>query len=1344
MSDGGAKPRLRRIWKYLLAAGMVGALIVGALAWYATTDSFQAMVRNKVVKGLEGMSGGRVELGSVHTVPFHFQIEIRDLTIHGRESNTDVPYVHIDRSVLRLKLAVSSFGLGFQSIVFEHPVIHVIVYPDGTTNQPTSRLAQPAGEMPIKKLFSFSVNQLEVRRGELIWNDEKIPLEFTANDVSADMTYFLLRNRYEASILLGKVVTSFKDFRPVAWTAAMQLRLTENGIDVRSLKISTGHTHVEARGSLINFAKPKITGAYDLVVDLAEAGTISHRPEIRGGTVEAVGAGHWTGEDFSSVGTLHVRDMDWRNPALSFRGSSFDTGFSIDPQRVRLPDIVGKLFGGTITGSTEITEWQSVTLPNRTPKMKIRKTAEQSGIVRLKLKDLSGSEMAVALSTPRRPFNRMNIAGEVAGTIDAQWKGSPNNTIAEVTLDVIAPAAAKPHQVGLNGHTHAIYRQASGELEISEFTAATKATQIRGAGTLSTSAAVKLSVVTTNLGEWQPILVALGYDQPAPIALRGPASFTGTATGRLSSITFAGRLQSGDFDFIIPATSRTREEDMHWESFTTDIRISPAGLALRNGTLRRDGTTIGFDINLGLQDRRFTPSSPFTAKVSVVHADLAEVLGMTHYDYPASGILDLSIQLAGTRNDPVGHGRVQIVNAIIHGQPIQRFNSTVSFGNGEVVLHNIELAQSQARVTGDGTYTLATHAFTFDLGGTHFNLADVSSLQFSRVAVEGGLDFVAHGSGTVENPAINATIRLRDSTLDHELAGDFTLAAITQGGELKISGNSQFKSADLRVEGNIHPAGDWPATLNLRFNHLDVDSILRSYLHGHLTGHSAVTGDLHVEGPLRRPGELNLIGNLSDFSADIENVKLQNQGLVRFAVANRVLKVEQFHLLGANTDLSADGSVQLAGEHQLDFRARGQLNLQLIQSYNSDFISTGAVTVDVTIAGTTANPLAHGRMQITNGSIAYADSPSALSGVNGTVTFNQNRFEIESLTGRVGGGLMTFRGNASLANRQINFDLGLHGEGVRLRYPTGVSSTANLDLQFTGNSRSSTLSGDVTVTKVAVTPGFDFGAYLQRTAQSSALSQTNPILNGIRLDVHIVTTPELQMQTAVIRLSGDADLRLRGTAAKSVLLGRADVLEGEAYFNGTKYRLERGDVTFSNPVTTDPVVDLQASTQVRDYEITLVLNGPVDKLNLTYRSEPPLPTSDIIALLAFGQTSQQSSQLQQAGAPSFNQEASNAILAAALNTTVSNRTHRIFGVNRIKIDPQGLNTETSPTQSGPAITIEQQVASNITLTYSTNVSQTSQQVIQGEYNVSRNISVVAIRDQDGVVSFEVRIRQRKK
>ena len=318
----------------------------------------------------------------------------------------------------------------------------------------------------------------------------------------------------------------------------------------------------------------------------------------------------------------------------------------------------------------------------------------------------------------------------------------------------------------------------------------------------------------------------------------------------------------------------------------------------------------------------------------------------------------------------------------------------------------------------------------------------------------------------------------------------------------------------------------------------------------------------------------------------------------------------------------------------------------------------------------------------------------------------------------------------------------MRGQDVRLRYPPGVSAMANTDLHFVGSSAASTLSGEIIVTKLAMTPGFDFGGYLDRS-QSSAMAPTNRLLNRIRLDVHIATTPELQMQTASVRLSGDADLHLRGTAAKPAILGRADIIEGEVQFNGTKYRLERGDITFINPVTTTPVLDLQATTRVQDYDITLNLNGQIDRPNVTYRSEPPLPTSDIIGLLAFGQASEESSQLNQSQS-AFNSETSNAILSAALNATVSNRVQKLFGVSRIKIDPQGFTTETSSTQTGPAVTIEQQVKNNLTLTYTTNVAGASQQLIQVEYNITRNVSIVAVRDQNGVVSFDVRVRQRKK
>jgi translocation and assembly module TamB len=1341
MKEAGAKPGGRRIWKYLLGVVLAGLAVLAGLGWYSTTDSFHELVRQRLIATLERMSGGRVELGSIHLVPFHLQVEVRNLTIHGREQPGDVPYAYLNSLVAQLKiLSFLRTDIGFSYIILDHPVLHIIVYPDGTTNQPAPPVKQGSGKRPVEQLFSLSISRLEVRHGELIWGDQRIPLDFMARDVSADMDYALLRRSYEGDVLLGKIDTALRGYRPVAWTVEAHFALGRNRVQVRSLKASSGRSRLQARGQLEDFARPKVEADYDASLDLAEAAAIVRRPEIQRGVVQLTGHGSWSATDFSSIGKAQLSNLDWRDAPVRVHNANLSAQYRVTPDRLVLSQIQGRVLSGSVTGDADVTQW--LTIQPAGPAAKAKETARQAGVVRLRFKDLSAAEIAGALATASRPFQRVKLAGLVSGNVDAQWKGSVRNTEAQFVSDVVPSAHPSNTQLPLAAHVRGVYRAGPGELQLDEFNAATRATHVRASGTLSTAAALKLSVTTSDLGEWQPVFTAAGYAGQIPVTLRGHASFNGTATGKLSQIAIAGSIQSLDFETLIPATSRTPERMLRWDAFRADIQVSPSLFAVRNATLSRNPDSLSFDFQAHLSQRQFTDTSPIQVRADTQNVDLTGILALAGYAYPITGTMDFHLQLDGTRANPRGEGHVLIRNGSLYGEPIEGLSADLSLRGEEVGLNNFQLAYYETRVTGNAAYNPSSHAWRFDLTGNNFDLSRIPAVQHSRVPVLGRADFTAAGSGTLEQPQFNADIRLRDLIFDQEWAGDFVLHAASQEEELRITGQSQFDQAELKIEGGVHMRDDWLADVYFRFRQLDVDSLLRVYMRGGVTGHSRTDGEVHLVGPLRRPRELQLTANLSNLDAEIENVKIRNEGPLLFSVSKQSLQIDQFHLLGEGTDISATGNVRLSGDPELDLRAQGQVNLKLIESFDPEFTSSGLVTVDVSVAGKFSKPVTQGRLRVDHGSIAYIDLPSALSDVNGSLVFNQDRLQIETLTAHTGGGLVTFGGYATAYNGRFNFDLTVHGQDVRLRYPPGVSATANADLRFAGSSRASALTGEITVTKLAMTPGFDFAAYLERS-QTSVLPPTNRLLSRIRLDVHIATTPELQMQTASVRLSGDADLHLRGTAGRPVILGRADVIEGEVYFNGTKYRLERGDVTFINPVTTTAVLDLQASTRVRDYDVTLNLNGPVDRPNVTYRSEPPLPTSDIIALLAFGQTTEESAQLNQSQS-AFNSETSSAILSAALNATVSNRVQRLFGVSRIKIDPQGLTTETSPTQTGPAVTVEQQVKNNLTLTYTTNVAQASQQIIQLEYNVTRNVSIVAVRDQNGVVSFDVRVRQRKK
>src|SRR5262252_9213738 len=75
---------------------------------------------------------------------------------------------------------------------------------------------------------------------------------------------------------------------------------------------------------------------------------------------------------------------------------------------------------------------------------------------------------------------------------------------------------------------------------------------------------------------------------------------------------------------------------------------------------------------------------------------------------------------------------------------------------------------------------------------------------------------------------------------------------------------------------------------------------------------------------------------------------------------------------------------------------------------------------------------------------------------------------------------------------------------------------------------------------------------------SIPIATLNPFLDNMRLDLHIASTPELRVETSLAKLSGDLDLRVRGTAARPAIVGRVNIAEGDVFFSGTKYRLERG------------------------------------------------------------------------------------------------------------------------------------------------------------------------------------------
>jgi translocation and assembly module TamB len=373
---------------------------------------------------------------------------------------------------------------------------------------------------------------------------------------------------------------------------------------------------------------------------------------------------------------------------------------------------------------------------------------------------------------------------------------------------------------------------------------------------------------------------------------------------------------------------------------------------------------------------------------------------------------------------------------------------------------------------------------------------------------------------------------------------------------------------------------------------------------------------------------------------------------------------------------------------------------------------------------------------VQNVNLAMDGIPNGLSNLNGTMVFSQDRLQVENLVGTTGGGQVKMGGFVTLKNG-LFADLTASGDAVRVRL-YGLSTTANISLRLQGGPDNLLLGGNVLITRFGVGPDVDFAAF-SSAGGVSAPPDPNSITNKISMNVRVQSSPQMDFQNSYAKLAGTVDLTVRGTVAEPAILGRIRITYGQATFAGTTYELQRGDIYFSNPVRIDPTIDIDATARVENYDITVGLQGTMSNLKPTYRSEPPLTQTDIFQLLALGRT-QEEAQINTAQATQRGEDpTTSALLGGALNATVSNRVGKLFGGGTVKIDPAFVGTLGN---SSARITVQKQLSRQLSVTYATNVNSTAQPLLQGQYDLTPNVSLVVTRDETGVFSIVYRIRKR--
>jgi translocation and assembly module TamB len=391
----------------------------------------------------------------------------------------------------------------------------------------------------------------------------------------------------------------------------------------------------------------------------------------------------------------------------------------------------------------------------------------------------------------------------------------------------------------------------------------------------------------------------------------------------------------------------------------------------------------------------------------------------------------------------------------------------------------------------------------------------------------------------------------------------------------------------------------------------------------------------------------------------------------------------------------------------------------------------------------------NGAIEIQDVSLDYQGLPFRLSSLNGEIELEGERATVKSLRGISGGGTLTLDGFVTLA-LPPRVELRAELDQARVSYPFDFTSILSGTLRWVGTLDRSQLQGDLALRQLLASQNKNWLAQIMEPGsplEESRPSTPSPLADAIRLNIRVTSATPVRLEVQDMRLTADVDVHLQGSLAKPVEVGTMHFLSGEAIFRGNRFTLTRGDLNLTNPIRTQATLDLEARTVVQQYDLTVDVSGPLGRLKMTYRSDPPLPTEDVLSLLALGYAHQQQEMSTPGLVSSFaggnpsQTVGESALLSQALSSQVTSRIQRLFGVSRIKIDP---NVGLPGFSTGARVTVEQQVTRDLTLTYITNTASSQYQIIQFEWAIGENVSLLGVRDPNGIVGVELRFRRRFK
>ncbi len=1301
----------RRFRIALAALGLVG------LGW----GSFEAVIRSKwlgetvrvtLLRRIEATTGGSASIDSLRLGDSRLSFEIEGLEVGNPGAGSSPPFLTVPQASVRLGWRTFVGGRTYlDTLHVREPLVQVTVGEDGSSNIPVPESFADAS--------SLTVREFELTGGAINWNGEPFDMEFSGTGLEILTSADPSTGQYSINARLADPRWGATEIGSLHGSSiSLSAVAASDGIEIRSAELRGDDVSFDLTGRLGDFRSPRFEGSYSAMAQLGwldglaglDMPGLEGTVRIRGEVNWDAGSGRLDYNGTAAASNVAVSGLDLQG--------SVTAGVSGDLDGLALTGISGTLLDGEVSGTLEV-----------------RQLREVPSIA------AAGSVNGVSLGSVSSVAGAGSIAWD--GFLDIRFdaSGSPwEDAVAD--LEVVVRPSGGPSKLPVQGSSSLQYRRRDGNIAVSSLQLDTPNAKLRISGLIDGDQQAELQV-EASMESRQAVERILATVQPQallPVSMPdGRFSFRGDLRGRLGKESEA--ILDGQFsveDFVFGGE--------RWERLALQGTLSPEAIEVFDGQLVDGEGRLAMRGTLPLQDG---PDLELTASGERINA--GKLVKASGFGLPIDGAVAIEAELSGSLEEPEASSRIEVAFPSFFGERFDHLEAEILYGSGKFDLQSALLRRGDSTLRLIGSVDQRAQEVVLEMASNPWHLDEFDWGRILMPGLTGTVQFDLNASGVLGGSRMLRELALEGNWEVAELQRDDQALGHWTG---TIRSSRDRQNIDLDWSANVFggvirgEADVWqiePATYggNVEFREIDTSEAAEfldlpmGAIDGSVTGSAGFAGVIGVADTFELDGTVTS-AELSISGPREGNYRMSNVFPMRWGIREGSLRLDSMTMGGPGTNFEIDGAIALGGSREVDIELDGTLSLVLLQGLFPGIESDGTSRVGLRVLGTLGQPSLEGSVELVDSALASEGIPFRLNDINGTVRFENGQGTIERLSAASGGGTIRFDG--AMAYRDAGFEYRVQAavRDMRVDYPANVSSVIDGQFTLTGAGLRSFLNGEVTISRTSLREGLSFSDLFSSMNQPEGAPSAASMFQDMQVQIHVGAVSHLPVETDLIRdVEANLDLNIVGSVASPSMLGTIGIAQGEIRMLGTHYSITRGDIRFVNPLQAEPVLNVELETRIRDTDLALVLSGPAQSLDLSYRSDPPLPFHDLVNLIVVGkeptvdpsiatQTRLQQQSLVQTGA--------DALLSQAISRPVSRRLQRFFGVSRLKVDPQIGGLEANPSAR---ISTEQQLADDLTLIYSYDLSSAQQQSIRIEWNPDRRWSFIVTRDQNGLVGSDI-------